>query len=173
MRIVVKILKYAAFAICIILVLGLFIPEKITIPVQGASSNDWNHDTFWYDPWGTSGVHKEFDIFGIKSTHVVAATSGIVVFAGKFGKGGNVVAVLGPKWRVHYFAHLDSYSVSSGYFVKMNSKIGELGDTGNATGKQPHVHYSIFSLVPVPWLATLERQGWKKMFFLNPHEKLQ
>lgn len=169
----VKTLKYVVVSLVVILVLGLFIPEKITIPVQAATSNDWNHDTFWYEPWGSSGVHKGIDIFGTKRTPVVASTTGIVVFSGTLTKGGNAVAILGPKWRVHYVAHLHSYSVSFGDFVKMNSKIGELGDTGNASGKQPHVHYSILSLVPMPWLATFENQGWKKMFYLNPDEKLR
>mgnify|MGYP005989715551 FL=1 len=83
-----------------------------------------------------------------------------------------MVAVLGPKWRVHYFAHLNDYSVSTGDVVSINSQIGLLGDTGNAAGKQPHVHYSILSLVPMPWLFTTQNQGWKKMFFLSPHKKL-
>jgi len=165
-------LKYCTYSLSVILILGFILPENITIPVQGATKNDWNHETFWYEPWGTSGVHKGIDIFGVKNTSVVAATSGVVIFSGILGKGGNAVAILGPKWRVHYFAHLNSYSVELGNFVYINKEIGTLGDTGNATGKQPHVHYSILSIIPIPWLATMESQGWKKMFFLSPHEKL-
>nr|WP_231616916.1 M23 family metallopeptidase [Pseudoalteromonas sp. NZS11] len=143
------------------------------IPVQGATPKDWNHNTFWYEPWGRSGVHKGIDIFGIKNTPVVASTNGIVIFAGELTRGGKVVAVLGPKWRIHYFEHLNDYSVSAGDVVSINSQIGLLGDTGNAAGKQPHVHYSILSLVPMPWLYTTQSQGWKKMFFLSPHDKLK
>jgi len=159
-------------SLALLLIAGLLLPENITIPVQGATSADWNHNTFWYAPWGTSGVHKGIDIFGTKDTPVLTATRGVVIYTGKFGKGGNVVAVLGPKWRVHYYAHLNAASVSFGEFVGSNNKLGTLGDTGNAAGKQPHVHYSILSLIPIPWLATTESQGWKKMFFLNPHKKL-
>ena len=155
-----------------LVVIGMLLPEKLIIPVEGASSKDWNHDTFWYEPWGTSGVHKGIDIFGTKGAPVLASTAGIVLYTGSLSKGGNVVAVLGPKWRIHYFAHLNDYSVETGDFLKSGSIIGTLGDTGNAAGKQPHVHYSIFSTVPIPWLATTEQQGWKKMFFLNPHQKL-
>ena len=60
----------------------------------------------------------------------------------------------------------------TGAWLSQKDKVGTLGDTGNAKGKQPHVHYSILSLIPLPWKATSEPQGWKKMFFLNPHEKL-
>ncbi|TKB02514.1 M23 family metallopeptidase [Alteromonas portus] len=151
---------------------GLVIPEKLVIPVEGASSNDWNHNTFWYEPWGSSGVHKGVDIFGVKGTPVQSATSGYVIYTGELGKGGNVVAVLGPKWRVHYYAHMQEVTVEKGTWLSQKDKVGTLGDTGNAKGKQPHLHYSIVSLIPLPWKATSETQGWKKMFFLNPHEKL-
>ena len=158
--------------IAIVVVVGLLLPESLRIPVVGANSKDWNHKTFWFEPWGSSGVHKGIDIFGKKGTDVVSSTYGIVIYSGYLEKGGNVVAVLGPKWRIHYFAHLDSISVGIGQPVNSQTHIGTLGDTGNAAGKQAHVHYSILSLLPIPWLATFETQGWKKMFFLDPHEKL-
>ncbi len=167
-----RIFKYCAIGLGLLLLIGFFVPEKIIIPVQGATKNDWNHNTFWFEPWGTSGVHKGIDIFGAKDTPVVAATSGVVIFSGILRKGGNAIAILGPKWRIHYFAHLNKNSVVFGDFVNINEQIGTLGDTGNAIGKQPHVHYSILSLIPIPWLATMETQGWKKMFFLSPHKKL-
>lgn len=156
----------------VIICTGLVMPEKLVIPVEGASSNDWNHNTFWYEPWGSSGVHKGVDIFGTKGTPVQSATKGYVIYTGELGKGGNVVAVLGPKWRVHYYAHLQKITVEKGAWLSQKDKVGILGDTGNAKGKQPHLHYSIVSLIPLPWKATSGSQGWKKMFFLNPHEEL-
>ncbi len=96
-----RLLKWTLGAVIILLIVGLLIPEKLVIPVQGATSKDWNHNTFWYEPWGRSGVHKGIDIFGAKNTPVVAATSGIVIFSGELNRGGKVVAVLGAKWRVH------------------------------------------------------------------------
>jgi murein DD-endopeptidase MepM/ murein hydrolase activator NlpD len=167
-----RVLKFGAIGVGALLLIGFLIPEQIIIPVNGATIIDWNSDTFWYEPWGSSGVHKGIDIFGTKGTPVVAATSGVVIFSGQLKKGGNAIAILGPKWRIHYFAHLAKNSVAFGDFVTINEQIGTLGDTGNAAGKQPHVHYSILSIIPIPWLATTERQGWKKMFFLSPHKKL-
>lgn len=144
----------------------------MVIPVKNASHHDWNHDTFWFEPWGTSGVHKGIDIFGHKGTPVIASTSGLIVFAGTLDKGGNAIAILGPKWRIHYFSHLEGIVVESGSFVSTGATIGTLGDSGNAKGKPPHVHYSILSILPMPWLVTTETQGWKKMFYLNPHQVL-
>ena len=63
-----KVLKWIAIGIATLLIIGLLIPEKIMIPVQGATPKDWNHNTFWYEPWGKSGVHKGIDIFGKKNT---------------------------------------------------------------------------------------------------------
>lgn len=165
-------LKYTLAIFAALLFTGLTLPETMKIPVTDATKNDWNHDTFWYEPWGISGVHKGIDIFGKKSTDVVAPTYGITLFTGELSLGGKVVALLGPKWRIHYLAHLDSIETEAGKFVGTGDKVGTLGDTGNAVGKQPHVHYSIVSLLPYPWLFSSETQGWKKMFFLNPHEQL-
>ena len=147
---------------------GLCLPEDPVIPVVGASSADWNKDSFWYDPWGSSGVHKGIDIFAGKGEQLNSATYGLVLFSGDIKKGGLVTAILGPKWRVHYYAHLDSLDVSAFEWVSRNEKIGRVGDTGNAKGKQPHVHYSILSLFPRPWDFSTENQGWKKMFYVDP-----
>ncbi|HIE02261.1 MAG TPA: hypothetical protein EYP59_18605 [Thiotrichaceae bacterium] len=43
-------------------------PEKLVIPVMGAKTTGWNHQTFWYEAWGRSGVHKGIDIFAKKKT---------------------------------------------------------------------------------------------------------
>ena len=148
--------------------LGFLLPQRLVMPVKGATTHDWNHRSFWYEPWGKSGVHKGIDIFAKKGTTLLASTDGIVIFKGKLALGGNVIALLGAKWRVHYYAHLKSSSASLGQFVTASEPIGLVGDSGNAKGKQPHLHYSILTLFPYVWRADGSTQGWKKMFYLNP-----
>jgi len=167
-----RILKLGAIGFLALLAAGFLIPEEMSVPVAGATSADWNANSFWYEPWGTSGTHKGIDIFGTTGTPINAATSGLVLYSGVLAKGGNVIAVLGPKWRVHYYAHLNSRSVTLGQWVSGGEQIGELGTSGNAVGKQPHLHYSILSLIPLPWQATTDTQGWKRMFYLDPGAKL-
>jgi murein DD-endopeptidase MepM/ murein hydrolase activator NlpD len=150
-----------------IVLIGLLIPDQAIIPVEGATSKDWNSKSFWYEPWGQSGVHKGIDIFAQTNRKVVAATPGIVIFRGQLDLGGNVVVVLGPKWRIHYYAHLSSYG-DGPLIVSAGSEVGMVGTSGNAAGKPPHLHYSIFSLVPLPWRFSTETQGWRKMFYLDP-----
>ena len=155
-----------------LLVVGFAWPHSIEIPVEGATEQDWNHQTFWYAPWGASGVHRGIDIFAPEGRAVVSATAGIVVFSGELGRGGRVAAVLGPKWRVHYYAHLSQVDVSAGDWLSQGEPIGLVGRTGNAANRPPHLHYSIVTPFPYFWLDLSGPYGWQKMFFLNPHEML-
>ncbi len=164
--------KTAVSIIVSILAIGLMLPERLIIPVQGATTQDWNHNTFWYEPWGQSGVHKGIDVFAPVDSPVISSTYGLIIYKGNIKRGGNVVAVLGPKWRIHYYAHLNDTSVHIGMVVHRSEKIGSVGNSGNAKDKPPHLHYTIFTLVPYVWRIDTATQGWKKMFFLNPSEKL-
>ena len=150
------------------LALSLAWPDHPAIPVQGATRADWNPRSFWYYPWGASGVHKGNDIFAPEGRPVLAATSGLVIRSGFHGAGGNMIAVLGPRWRVHYYAHLSRLDVAAGDWVRGGQPLGAVGSTGNAAGKPPHLHYTIITLVPYPWRMTAEPQGWQKMVFLDP-----
>lgn len=162
----------------VIVVTGAFIaifaaPERPVIPVSGALPSDWNTDSFWYEPWGRSGVHKGIDIFAPKGRDVIAPTYGLVMFQGNVPLGGKVVLLLGPKLRFHYFAHLESASVFTGLPVETGRVLGQVGDSGNAQGKPPHLHYAILSLVPYAWKGDMSSQGWKKAFFIDPGAWLQ
>jgi murein DD-endopeptidase MepM/ murein hydrolase activator NlpD len=155
-----------------VVALPFVVPENALIPVQGATSRDWNQQSFWYEPWGASGVHKGIDIFALAGRPVVSPVSGVVVFQGRLRLGGNVVAVLGPKWRLHYFAHLRASNVEAFQFVGKGAPIGSVGTSGNAAGKAPHLHYAVLSLLPRPWQAAFGTQGWKRMFFVDPGNML-
>ena len=159
-----KILKI----LVIILVIGFLIPQSFKMPVIGATSRSFSPNSFWYYPWGESVTHKGVDIFAKKGTSVHSATYGIVLFTGQLRLGGNVVLVLGPKWRLHYYAHLDRINTSTLSFVGPEAEIGTVGGSGNAAGKPPHLHYTIRTLVPYLWRIDKSVQGWRKMFYLDP-----
>ncbi len=153
----------------LILTIGFVIPQNMIQPVKGAGLQDWSEKSFWAYPWGSSITHKGIDIFQEKGTDVVASTHGIVVYTHEGGKGGKSVMVLGPKWRFHYYAHLDEIETFVFQPLKRGTVIGTVGDTGNAKGKPPHLHYAITSPFPNPYLYDKEAvHGWKKMFYLNP-----
>ncbi len=163
-----KTIKKILFFLLLVLILGFLIPQKIEMPVIGASASSYNSKSFWAYPWGRSITHKGVDIFAKKGTNVVPATSGLVLLAKKNPIGGNIVLILGLKWRFHYYAHLNEIKTSTFSFVNKKTIIGTVGNTGNAKGKPSHLHYSIMTLIPYFWRIDKSVQGWKKMFYLNP-----
>ena len=153
-----------------IILIGFILPQQMIIPVKGADEKSWNHNSFWYYPWGKSVVHKGIDIFAHEGTPVLASIYGIVVYNGYNEMGGNTLVILGPRWKLHYYAHLYTTYVGIGSFVSTGEMIAEVGQTGNAMGKSPHLHYSIATLFPYFWRADSTHQGWRKMWYLNPQE---
>ena len=167
-----RLIKKLILSLLVVIILGLLIPQHLQMPVQGANASSYHPQSFWYYPWGKSVTHKGVDIFAKKGTSVRAATWGIVLYCGPFGRGGNVVLTLGPKWRVHYYAHLNSIETSSFKLVTQSDIIGTVGDSGNAQGKPPHLHYSIATLIPYPWRIDDSPHGVWKMICLNPIDYL-
>jgi len=97
----------------------------------------------------------------------------MVLYSGELNMGGKVAFILGPKWRIHYYAHMQENYVGPLKLVSQKTVIGKVGSTGNAKGKAPHLHYSI--VTPIPYFLRYDsksRQGWKKMFYLNPIDYL-
>lgn len=138
------------------------------MPVEGATKTSYHAQSFWYYPWGKSVTHKGVDIFAKAGTNVFSSTNGLVLYCGNIKMGGNIVLILGPKWRLHYYAHLQSIETKTFAFVNSKKPIGKVGTTGNAAGKPAHLHYSIVTSIPYIWRIDKDRQGWKKMFYLNP-----
>jgi peptidoglycan LD-endopeptidase LytH len=167
-----KRLKQFFLLILTILFAGYLLPQHFSMPVSGATNNSYHQQSFWAYPWGASVTHKGVDIFAKEGTNVVSATGGLVVYTGSLVKGGNAVIILGPKWRFHYYAHLQDIKTGFLSWTSRNELIGTVGTTGNAKNKPPHLHYTIQSMIPVPWRIDNSIQGWKKMFYLNPVEYL-
>lgn len=165
-------LKKMLLVASLIVLAGFLLPESFQMPVKGANRKSYSQDSFWFYPWGSSITHKGVDIFARKGTELYASTTGIVLYTGSLSKGGNVVVVLGPKWRFHYYAHLDNIETGIGSLVGHQTKIGTVGNSGNAKGKPAHLHYAIKTWIPYIWQADNARQGWRKMFYLNPVEYL-
>jgi peptidoglycan LD-endopeptidase LytH len=163
-----KTFKKIGLALLFVVFIGLLIPQNFSIPVEGASRNSYAQNSFWFYPWGKSVTHKGVDIFANEGTNVISSTSGLVISTGQNELGGNIVLVLGSKWRLHYYAHLKEINTSAFSWVSKGETIGKVGTSGNAKGKAPHLHYSIYSLLPYFWRIDKSPQGWKKMFFLNP-----
>ena len=166
-------IKKLIIGILSIILVGFLVPQNLKMPVVGADSNSYNHETFWYEGWGTSIVHKGVDVFAKKGTSIHSATWGIVLATAEYGKGGNFVLILAPKWRIHYYAHLDEIKINPFSLVTQDTEIGTVGNSGNAATTPAHLHYGIGTLIPYPWRIDDAPLGWQKMFYLNPIDYLR
>jgi murein DD-endopeptidase MepM/ murein hydrolase activator NlpD len=111
-------------------------------PVAGMA--DWSDD--WWEPrFGPPfHLHKGTDIFGARGTPVRAPAAGVVRFEDG-GLGGKAAYVTEPDGTFYYLAHLDGFAKNfrNGSVVKQGDVVGYLGDSGNALGGSPHVHFEI------------------------------
>ncbi|GGI17081.1 M23 family metallopeptidase [Oxalicibacterium faecigallinarum] len=118
-------------------------PMSLPIPVDGVTEKQLR------DTWNASRsggrVHEGIDIFAKRGTPVRSTTEGIVTSVGTNNLGGKVVWVLGPAGQRHYYAHLDDYAdIKTGDRVVPGTMLGMVGNTGNARGTPPHLHYGIY-----------------------------
>ncbi len=106
-------------------------------PVNGPRS-------YWNDfgqPRSGGRSHQGNDILAPYGTPVVAAQPGR--FEGTYNSlGGTSAYVYGDGGDLTYYAHLSSYAgVASGSHVSAGQAIGAVGDSGNAQGGPPHLHF--------------------------------
>lgn len=117
---------------------------SLPVPVEGVSVDRIA------DTWGAGRGerrHEGTDIFGRRGTPVRASTAGIVSAIRTTGRGGRQVWVRGPGLERHYYAHLDGWAadLAEGDVVAAGDVLGYVGDTGNARGTPPHLHYGIYA----------------------------
>ena len=119
-------------------------PTELPVPVDGVTPGRIA-DTFGA-PRGEDREHHGVDIFATRGTAVTSATRGVVASIRETGLGGRQVWVVGPGNERHYYAHLDDWApgLAEGDVVSPGDALGETGDTGNARGTPPHLHYGIY-----------------------------
>ena len=127
--------------------LGMTMDEALTLgmgrfPLLGVAN--WTDD--WLDPRAGPPPHQHqgTDLFAAFDTPVRAPADGIVRFedAGLGGKGAFVTTADGT---YYYMAHLSAFAkdLPSGSRVTQGQIVGYNGDSGNAKGGAPHVHFEI------------------------------
>jgi peptidoglycan LD-endopeptidase LytH len=116
----------------------------LPVPVEGVRMRQIA-DT-WGDARSGGRTHEGVDIFAKRGTPVYSATEGYVVRIGTNRLGGNVIYILGAGGRRYYYAHLHAVSpaLSVGDRVSTTTVIGLVGNTGNASGTSPHLHFGMY-----------------------------
>ncbi|MEN8236883.1 MAG: peptidoglycan DD-metalloendopeptidase family protein [Pseudomonadota bacterium] len=92
---------------------------------------------------GYGKMHKGIDFAAPRGTPIVAAGSGIVERASRWGSYGNYIRIRHNGEYSTAYAHLSRYAkgIRRGQRVRQGQIIGYIGATGRATG--PHLHYEV------------------------------
>jgi murein DD-endopeptidase MepM/ murein hydrolase activator NlpD len=107
-------------------------------PLPGASFiNDWGF------PRSGGRGHQGTDMFAAHGTPVLASGNGTV--SHRFSSLGGTTAYVTTGSAMYYYAHLSGYAegAPSGSHVGAGQVIGFVGNTGNAVGASPHLHFEI------------------------------
>lgn len=132
-------------------------PARLPVPVVGVTPRQLRNT--WGAARSGGRSHRGIDIFAPRGREIVSTTGGIVVTVGHTSLGGKVVRVFGPGGQWHYYAHLERFGkVRKGQIIQPGTIVGYVGDSGNARGTPPHLHYGIYdfrggAINPFPLLA--------------------
>ncbi|GEM_PF-671983 len=122
------------------------------------------HLTHFVDSWGfpRSGgrSHKGTDIMGPMGAPVYAFTSGVISRHSNSRLGGISLYLRGDDGSTYFYTHLQGYAPGGavGNQVQAGDHIAYNGDTGNARGGPPHIHFERHpgggsAVNPYPYLA--------------------
>jgi len=123
---------------------GLPRASEIRVPVHGVVLKDIA------DTWGEARMegrtHEGVDIFAKRGTPVYAADSGYIIGVGENNLGGTVVLTFGAGGVRFYYAHLESVAsgIKVGREVTSDTVLGFVGNSGNASGTPPHLHFGVY-----------------------------
>ena len=130
---------------------------KLAMPLEDVRKSDIA-DT-WHAPRGDGRKHEGQDIFAMRGTPILSATSGYIYNIGENSLGGQTVSVISRGGRIYYYAHLDAYArqIKIGDRVTTRTVLGYVGTSGNAQGTPPHLHFGVYApsgaINPLPMLT--------------------
>lgn len=108
------------------------------MPVEGEITSEYGERV--HPVFKTIKMHNGIDIGAQIGTPIKSSTAGNVLKVGEDEINGKYVRVKSGKYEVIY-AHCYKISVKEGQSVKQGDILGEVGDTGLASG--PHLHFEV------------------------------
>jgi peptidoglycan LD-endopeptidase LytH len=116
--------------------IGIITADGMTCPIAAPNS--------FIDSWGYprpgGRTHEGTDMMAASGAPVVAITDGRITFEGYGTTAGNWVILSGDDGNSYWYMHNRENLVTGGR-VRVGQQIATVGDTGNAIGGPPHVHF--------------------------------
>src|SRR5919197_839805 len=150
------------------------LPAHIVFPVVG--------DVQYVDDFGAprpGGPHQGNDLVAAKKSAVVAAEPGKVKYWTTSRSAGCMLYLYGQSGTMYEYIHLNNdrttrndnrgkcvqgtaYAVKNGAHVAAGQQIGYVGDSGDADGVNPHLHFEVHpkggkATDPYPYLQTAQK----------------
>jgi hypothetical protein len=146
-------------------------PQKIVFPVLGTAT--------YTDDFGSprpGGAHQGIDMIAAKRSLALAAEAGKVEFWTHSGSAGCMLYLHGQSGTDYYYIHLNNdltakndnrgkcvagtayaKGLKDGAKVAAGQPVGYVGDSGDANGIHPHLHFELHpgrgvAIDPYPWL---------------------
>ena len=149
-------------------------PARIIFPVVG--------DVRYQDDFGAprpGGPHRGNDIMATKKSPAVAAEAGRVKYWTSSASAGCMLYLYGQSGTMYEYIHLNNdvtmrddnrgkcvegtaYAVKNGAHVTAGQQIGYVGDSGDADGVHPHLHFEVHpnggkATDPYPYLQSAQK----------------
>lgn len=105
-------------------------------PGRTSFINSWGH------PRSGGRSHKGTDMFAAWNEPMYAVQDGTILITNS-NLGGKSIWLRANNGFAYYYAHLNDWAVSNGQRVRQGQTIGYNGDSGNARGGSPHLHFQI------------------------------
>lgn len=144
--------------------IGIKLFGRVVFPIDGPHTfrNDWGEPRM--PGTAQAHTHQGTDIFAPYGTRLVAIEGGWTRQLSVDDLGGTGFFLEGDSGTWYYYAHLSAYApgISEGKRVEAGDLVGFVGDTGNAQGGTPHLHFQVHPdhgapVNPFPLLDLIDR----------------
>src|SRR5579885_362118 len=116
---------------------------EIQAPIKGSWLSSGGFSRLPTDKRHPKG-HMGVDMRAPAGTPIYPMAPGVVTNVGTDPVGGNVVNIQHANGFRTYYAHCSTVKVHKGDKVDNNTVIATVGDTGNAKGTVPHLHFQVW-----------------------------
>lgn len=136
----------------------------IPVPVVGIAGGRVSRN--FGDPRdGGARRHEGQDIMASRNSEIISPTAAVVLRVGTIGGGGLTVYTANPGGETFVYMHLERVAagVAAGTVLRAGQVIAYVGNSGNAAGTAPHLHFEIHNengvpIDPYPRLAGVRQQ---------------